>query len=429
MPQICQLEHLMAAWKKVRANKGRAGVDLVTVQQFERHLVANLQTLGTLLREDRYYPMPLKRFQVPKPDGTTRPLAILTVEDRIVQRAVVDALEPIFEAAFLDCSFGYRPGRSVGDAIQRVQQYRAKGYACIVDGDIRDFFGSLDHRLLMQFLAEHIKDKQVLRLIQMWLDLGALQPLPVASTLVSLLTVGDRLKGAFSTTVDHLIESALHRERATVCGMDPMGMSFAPEADLDDYRRDLRREYIRRLGRDGLLLLLTYGKEAKRLCTPWGLGLTASVVLTTVAAPAVGRALATRRHSPLGTVQGAVLSPLLANAYLHRFDVPMVKQGYALVRFGDDFVICCPNEARAREALEAARRRLAELRLTLHPTKTRLVRFDDGFTFLGHTFGTHGTNPLPPQEARMRLAETGQWLKQRTHASWQRRMALLRTLW
>ena len=106
MAQISQIDRLMAAWKKVRANKGAAGVDLVTIQHFEANLYANLQALAESLGEERYYPLPLKRFEVPKPDGRTRPLAILAVEDRILQRAVLDALEPMIEAKFFPCSHG-----------------------------------------------------------------------------------------------------------------------------------------------------------------------------------------------------------------------------------------------------------------------------------------------------------------------------------
>lgn len=204
MPQIAQLDQLMAAWKKVRANRGAAGVDLVTVQHFEANLHANLQAnlhaLSEALREDRYYPMPLKRFQVPKPDGRTRPLAILAVEDRIVQRAVVDVLEPIFEAEFLPCNFGYRPGRKVEDAIQQVLRYRAQGYEWIVDGDLRDFFGSLDHRLLLRLLADRIKDTRLLRLIQMWLDLGGMRPALPPS--VRLAHVGHLLKDGAESSLE-----------------------------------------------------------------------------------------------------------------------------------------------------------------------------------------------------------------------------------
>jgi len=425
MPQICQIECLMAAWKRVRANKGAAGVDLMTIQHFEANLHRNLETLAEALREERYYPLPLKRFHIAKPNGQTRPLAILAVEDRIVQRAVVDVLEPIFESIFLECSYGYRTGRKVDDAVQRVLQYRAQGYDWVVDGDIRDFFGSLDHRLLMRFLAEWIKDRQVLRLIQMWLDLGAMRPARTTGRFATALALFDQTKQYVGGALERMAEETLARERAALWDMEAPHASSPPDAAGGEWQLDLRREYLKRLRRDGLLLLLTYAQGARKLLTPWGLGITASALLVGLTAPAVGRAIAERRRSAVGTVQGAVISSLLANLYMHHFDRLLVKQGYALVRFGDDFVICCPTEARATEALEAARRRLEELQLTLHPEKTKIVRFDDGFTFLGHAFGAQGSCPQPIHISRSPFTSVSHVLKSSAQASLQRGKALL----
>ena len=116
MNKVCDMETLMNAWKKVRANKGMPGIDFVTIQQFESTLTENLQELSMQLKEDRYYPMPIKRIAVKKASGGTRELGILTIQDRIVQRAVLDVIEPVFERVFLDCSYGFRPNRSVQDA-------------------------------------------------------------------------------------------------------------------------------------------------------------------------------------------------------------------------------------------------------------------------------------------------------------------------
>ena len=111
--QLCQPETLHAAWRKVRANKGGPGSDGVTIQQFEANLTKHLRQLSRELTEERYYPLPVQKFTMKKENGGTRELSVLTLKDRIVQRAVCDLISPIYEAKFLDCSFGYRPGRGV----------------------------------------------------------------------------------------------------------------------------------------------------------------------------------------------------------------------------------------------------------------------------------------------------------------------------
>jgi len=362
---------------------------------------------------------------VPKPDGGTRPLAILAVEDRIVQRAVLDALEPLFEAEFLPCSYGYRPGRKAEDAIQQILRYRDQGYGWVVDGDIRDFFGSLDHRLLMRFLTDRIKDKQVLRLIQMWLDLGGMRPTPQGLWGTALALVS-RSRDYLGDVVDRTVDSFLARGEAALWNTESAPNGFPVDGAEEDSTRALRQEYLKQLGRDGLLLLLTHARGARKLFTPWRLGITASALLLGLAAPTAAKMLAERRFAPVGSPQGAVISALLANLYLHHFDLLMVKQGYALVRFGDDFVICCPNEARAHQALEAARRRLTELRLTLHEEKTKIVRFDEGFTFLGYTLDGQGARLLPAPRPGERLAQVGRLVKDGAQASLQRGKTLLR---
>ena len=112
--QLCDPETLHAAWRKVRANKGGPGSDGVTIQQFETNLTKYLQQLSRELTEERYYPLPIQKFTMKKANGSTRELSVLTLKDRIVQRAVCDLISPIYEAKFLECSFGYRPNRGVG---------------------------------------------------------------------------------------------------------------------------------------------------------------------------------------------------------------------------------------------------------------------------------------------------------------------------
>jgi hypothetical protein len=195
---------------------------------FWRDSLVHLRALAESLGEERYYPLPLKRFEVPKPDGRTRPLAILAVEDRIVQRAVLDALEPLFEAEFLPCSYGYRPGRKAADAIQQILQFQAQGYSWVVDGDIRDFFGSLDHRLLMRFLADRIKDKQVLRLIRMWLDLGGMRPAP-EGTWGAALAAFSRSRDYLGDVLDRTVDSLLAPDKAALSSVEStISSSVAP---------------------------------------------------------------------------------------------------------------------------------------------------------------------------------------------------------
>lgn len=152
MAQIATEENLYQAWRKVRSNKGSAGVDTVSIQAFETKLGEHLADLRRRLQEDTYYPLSLRRTTAPKRGGGRRGLAIPTVADRVVQRAFVHVLEPLFEEVFLDCSYGYRPGRSVEQAVQAVLHHRKAGYGWILDADIEHFFDSVNHTLLMDLL-------------------------------------------------------------------------------------------------------------------------------------------------------------------------------------------------------------------------------------------------------------------------------------
>jgi len=225
MKKVCEMETLMNAWRKVRANKGVPGVDFVTIQQFEYSLLANVQQLSAQLAEDRYYPMPIKRIAVKKASGGVRELGILTIQDRIVQRAVLDVIEPIYERIFLDCSYGFRPNRSTKDAIQKVLEYKALGYDWIVDADIKSFFDTIDHSLMMQFLKREIDEAPILRLIQMWLDVGVLrQQNPIADSLGMLM---ENTKTYLSDTVERTINHLLLRD-------SHFSYPALPPADGDD---------------------------------------------------------------------------------------------------------------------------------------------------------------------------------------------------
>ena len=166
--KIYNYQNLLSAWDRVKENHGCAGVDRVTIERFEERLEQNLHSLRTSLQNKTYQPLPLLKFLVDKGNGQTRALSVPTVYDRIAQASALEILEPIFEAEFEECSFAYRKGRSVKQAVYRIQEYRDKGYNWVVDADIDDYFDSINHELLLNRVEELIEDEDVLRLIEMW---------------------------------------------------------------------------------------------------------------------------------------------------------------------------------------------------------------------------------------------------------------------
>jgi len=265
---------LEVAWTKVRANKGAAGVDGQSIERFAARADAYLAELSAALREGTYHPQAVKRVDMPKGDGRTRPLGIPTVKDRIVQQAVKLVIEPIFEKEFCDGSYGFRPGRGCHDALREVDRLIKEGCTFVVDADLQSYFDTIPHDGLMARVEDKVSDGRVLDLIGGWLK-------------------ADILKGL---------------ERWTPAG---------------------------------------------------------------------------------GTPQGAVISPLLANIYLHPLDALMADRGYRMVRYADDFVILCRSCAEAETALDEVRSWVAENGLTLHPDKTRVGdcrQLGEGFDFLGYRF-------------------------------------------
>ncbi len=175
--KVYQSKNLRAAWEKVKANRGSGGVDGQSLEAFEQGLNDNLQRLQEELRTNRYQPQPVRRVNIPKAGkpGEWRPLGIPAIIDRVCQQALRNRLEPIFEPLFDDSSFGYRPGRSAKDALRKIWREIEAGAEWIVDADLKDYFGSVDHEKLMTLIAQRVADGRVLTLIEQMLTAGYME--------------------------------------------------------------------------------------------------------------------------------------------------------------------------------------------------------------------------------------------------------------
>ena len=172
---ILYKDNLNRAYKRVKANKGAAGVDGMTIEEALPYLKEHQQELINRILRGKYTPSPVRRVEIPKPDGGVRKLGIPTVEDRTIQQAIIQQLVPIYEPLFAEDSFGYRPNRSAKDAITKVKEYAEQGYTFAVTLDLSKYFDTLNHEILINLLRRDIKDERVVQLIKRYLKSGVME--------------------------------------------------------------------------------------------------------------------------------------------------------------------------------------------------------------------------------------------------------------
>jgi RNA-directed DNA polymerase len=203
MEEICEKENCREALRRVKANKGSPGVDAMSVDELSGYLVQHWPEIRAQLLSGSYRPQPVRRVEIPKPDGGMRKLGVPTVLDRLIQQATLQVLQRRWDASFSDHSHGFRPGRSAHQAVARAQQYIIEGYGWVVDFDLEKFFDRVNHDRLMARIAQRISDKRLLKLIRAFLTAGVL---------VSAVNEGTPQGGPLSPLLSNLVLDELDRE-------------------------------------------------------------------------------------------------------------------------------------------------------------------------------------------------------------------------
>lgn len=220
MEAVCERGNLMLAYQRVVENKGAAGVDGIGVAEFKDHLKQHWPTIKAKLLTGDYMPSPVRRVNIPKPQGGMRTLGIPTLADRMIQQALHQVLSPIFEADFSESSYGFRPGRNAHQAVQAAKQYVAEGRRVVVDMDLEKFFDRVNHDLLMEKLSKKIDDSRVHRLIRRYLEAGMM-----AEGIISPRTEGTPQGGPLSPLLSNILLTELDWE------LERRGHAFCRYAD------------------------------------------------------------------------------------------------------------------------------------------------------------------------------------------------------
>jgi RNA-directed DNA polymerase len=263
MEEVCGRENCKQALARVKANKGSAGVDGMTVEQLPEHLKQHWPAIREQLLSGRYRPQPVKRVEIPKPDGGMRKLGIPTVLDRFVQQAVMQILQRRWDRTFSEHSYGFRPGRSAHQAVKQAQQCIADGYRWVVDLDLEKFFDRVNHDKLMAKLAERVSDKRLLKLIRAFLRAGVME-----NGLVSPVDEGTPQGGPLSPLLSNIVLDEFDRE------MERRGLWFARYADdCNIYVRSRRAgsRVMESLARFiTMKLKLKVNAQKSAVARPWG---------------------------------------------------------------------------------------------------------------------------------------------------------------
>ena len=204
-------DNLNKAFTKVKRNRGGCGIDRVSLKQYEDNLTRNTKELVRLLEQERHKPLPVRQVLIPKANGKLRPLGIPTIRDRLVQQAILEVIQPLFEPMFSSSSYGFRPGRSAILAINKVQNYLDEGYQYIVEADIKDFFGQLDKSRLMSKVHEQMKDTRIHKLLWKILRAGVMIEGRIKNTIAGTPqggVISPLLANIYLNDFDHKLERA-----------------------------------------------------------------------------------------------------------------------------------------------------------------------------------------------------------------------------